>query len=230
MVKVLLIEDDASIARIIKYYLAQEGEYDVRWADSAEKALDVSGAGQDIILLDVMLPKMNGFDCCAQLRRWYKCPILFISCLNDSETIIRALESGGDDYLTKPFDNKVLHAKIEATLRRVRMDSARSVEAGYHCRGFSFDPEQQTLLKNGQTIRLLAMESRLLAYLIAHQGQCFPASELYKAVWEGQAWGDSRTVAVHIYNLRKKLENDIKNPQYIQNLWGKGYCFCPEGY
>lgn len=227
MVKVLLVEDDENIARIIKRYLAQEGGYDVCWAADAQAALNTACGGQDIILLDVMLPGMDGIELCRKLRKWYKCPILFISCLNDSGTIVRALESGGDDYLVKPFDNVILDAKIQATLRRVHMDRARVPETSIF-RDFSFDAEQQVIVKGGETIRLLAMEAHLLSYLIQHAGECFPASELYKNVWGGQAWGDSRTVSVHIYNLRKKIENDPKNPVYIRNIWGKGYCFCAE--
>lgn len=137
---------------------------------------------------------------------------------------MQALESGGDDYLVKPFDNVILHAKIQATLRRVHMDRA-VVPQTCSFRHFSFHAERQEIVKDGKPIRLLAMESHLLAYLIQHTGECFPASELYKAVWGGKAWGDSRTVSVHICTLRRKIENDPKTPVYIRSVWGKGYCF-----
>ena len=224
MIRVLLVEDDENIARIIRGYLAREGGYDVCWAPDSERALDTACGGQDIILLDVMLPGMNGIELCRKLRQWYQCPILFISCLNDSGTIVQALESGGDDYLVKPFDNVILHAKIQATLRRVHMDRA-VVPQTCSFRHFSFHAERQEIVKDSKPIRLLAMESHLLAYLIQHTGECFPASELYKAVWGGKAWGDSRTVSVHICTLRRKIENDPKNPVYIRSVWGKGYCF-----
>lgn len=182
MIRVLLVEDDENIACIIRGYLAREGGYDVCWAPDSERALDTACGGQDIILLDVMLPGMNGIELCRKLRQWYQCPILFISCLNDSGTIVQALESGGDDYLVKPFDNVILHAKIQATLRRVHMDRA-VVPQTCSFRHFSFHAERQEIVKDGKPIRLLAMESHLLAYLIQHTGECFPASELYKAVW-----------------------------------------------
>lgn len=229
MIQVLLVEDDANIARIIKYYLAQEQMYDVRWVSDGAKALDAACAGQDLILLDVMLPSVDGIALCAQLRQWYKCPILFISCLGDSDTIIRALENGGDDYLVKPFDNKVLHAKIQAALRRVRMEHETPVESRCVFADFTFDAARECIHRDGKDIRMLAMEVRLLSFLIQHPNTCFPASEIYRSLWEGQAWGDSRTVTVHIYNLRKKIEANPKNPRYIKNIWGKGYCFDPEG-
>lgn len=229
MIRVMLVEDDINVARILKYYLAQEQEYDVLWVKDAEEALRNSHMRQDIILLDVMLPGMNGIELCVQLRQWYKCPILFISCLSDSDTIIKALESGGDDFLVKPFDNQILHAKIQATLRRVRMDSEKPLMKRYEFRDLVFDAENQTVTQNGQTVRLLEMEARLLAFLIQHTGECFAASELYKNVWGGKPWGDNRTVTVHIYNLRKKIETDPQMPRYIKTLWGKGYCFDPDG-
>lgn len=229
MIRVLLVEDDVNIARVIKYYLAQEGGYDVCWAKDAAEARSSACAGQDIILLDIMLPGVNGIELCAQLRQWYTCPILFISCLSDSDTIISALENGGDDYLIKPFDNKILHAKIQAALRRVRMERQQIQAENCSFADFSFDPQQQTILRGGETIRLLSMEARLLYFLIQHAGECFPASELYRQIWGGQSWGDSRTVTVHIYNLRKKIEDNPKAPRYIKNLWGKGYCFDPAG-
>lgn len=229
MVRVLLVEDDVNIARVIKYYLAQEGGYDVCWAKDAREAQNSACAGQDIILLDIMLPGINGIDLCAQLRQWYTCPILFISCLSDSDTIIRALENGGDDYLIKPFDNKILHAKIQAALRRVRMEHQQIQAENCAFPDFTFDPQQQSILRNGEIVRLLSMEAKLLYFLIQHAGECFPASELYKQIWGGQSWGDSRTVTVHIYNLRKKIEDNPKAPRYIKNIWGKGYCFDPSG-
>lgn len=229
MIRVLLIEDDPNIARVIKYYLAQEECYDVRWVTDAEAALDKACAGQDIILLDVMLPGMDGIELCSRLRQWYHCPILFISCLSDTATIIRALESGGDDYLVKPFDNQVLHAKIQATLRRVRLDRKQEPTDSFRCGDLAFDPEAQTVTRGGETVHLLAMEARLLAFLMQHPDSCFPAAELYRQVWEGQPWGDARTVTVHIYNLRQKIEQDAKHPRYIKNVWGRGYGFDPDG-
>ena len=229
MVRILLIEDDVNIARVIKYYLAQESNYDVCWAKDAQEAMTLACAGQDIILLDIMLPGTNGIDLCRELRQWYKCPILFISCLSDSDTIIRALENGGDDYLIKPFDNKILHAKIQAALRRIRMEHQPQELSRCVFPDFSFDPEQQTIVRRNETLRLLSMEARLLYFLIQHAGECFPAVELYQQIWGGQSWGDSRTVTVHIYNLRKKIEDQPKAPRYIKNIWGKGYCFDPAG-
>ena len=122
MDRVLIVEDDKEIARIIRYYLSQDNLYEVVSAASAEEALFLARDAYDIILLDVGLPDQSGIDLCAQLRQWHDCPILFISCLDDSNTIISALQQGGDDYIVKPFDNEILHARIQANLRRWRND------------------------------------------------------------------------------------------------------------
>ena len=131
MTNVLLVEeDDPEIARIIKYYLGQSESYQVDWVRDAQQAWVAARGGYDVILLDIMLPDMDGISLCGQLREWYHCPILFISCLGDSETIIRALERGGDDYIVKPFDNDVLHARIQANLRRARLEAEAVPEIG----------------------------------------------------------------------------------------------------
>ena len=128
MIRILLVEDDDEIARIIKYYLGQEEIYEIVRGRNADEAITLSRDWFDIILLDVMLPDENGIELCSKLREWHQCPIIFISCLDDSNTIISALEKGGDDYITKPFDNKVLSARIQANLRRVQMERQAQVK------------------------------------------------------------------------------------------------------
>lgn len=228
MTNVLLVEDDKEIARIIKYYLGQSESYRVDWVTDASQAWEAARSGYDVILLDIMLPDGDGVDLCAKLREFYHCPILFISCLGDSETIIRALERGGDDYLVKPFDNKVLHAKIQANLRRARAEAGLG-PGGFSCPRFSLDAQAHVLRKDGREIQLVSMESRLLAFFMQNPGRYFSAPELYRHIWGKESYGDNRTVTVHIYNLRKKLEDDPSDPKFITNTWGKGYCFDPTG-
>ncbi len=230
MTNVLLVEeDDPEIARIIKYYLGQSESYQVDWVRDAQQAWVAARGGYDVILLDIMLPDMDGISLCGQLREWYHCPILFISCLGDSETIIRALERGGDDYIVKPFDNDVLHARIQANLRRARLEAEAVPGSGFSCAYFSLDAQNHILHKDGRNIQLVSMESRLLAFFMQNPHQYFSAAELYKIIWGKQSYGDNRTVTVHIYNLRKKLEDDPPNPRFLKNVWGKGYCFDPNG-
>lgn len=229
MTNVLLVEDDREIARIIKYYLGQSDSYQVDWVTDAERAWTQARNGYDVILLDIMLPGTDGIQLCARLREWYHCPILFISCLGDSETVIRALEQGGDDYIVKPFDNQVLHARIQANLRRFRMERSEPVTGGFACPDFSLDAQKHVLHRGGERIQLVSMESKLLAFFMQNPNQYFTAAELYKTIWGKPSYGDNRTVTVHIYTLRKKLEADPSAPRYLKNTWGRGYTFDPLG-
>jgi len=229
MVRLLLVEDDQTITDIIRYYLEKEECYDIVTAASAGEALAFARDRFDVILLDIMLPDVSGIELCGQLRKWHKCPVLFISCLDNSDTIVRALETGGDDYIVKPFDNKVLHARIQANLRRVMMEKSGDAKNQIECRGFTLDASGHFIQKDGQRIRLMDMEFLVLSFFMRHPNQIFSAGELYKKVWGKPSYGDVRTVTVHIYNLRKKIEADPKEPRYLKSAWGKGYVFDPKG-
>lgn len=229
MDRVLLVEDDKEIARIIRYYLSQDNLYDVVWANTSQQALVLSRDDFDIILLDVCLPDQNGIELCGQLRQWHDCPILFISCLDDSNTIISALQQGGDDYIVKPFDNSILHARIQANLRRFRMDHQAMPINELSCDAFTLDARQHRLVTKEETYDLVPIEFKLLSFLMQHPKQCFKASELYNHIWGKSSLGDDRTVVVHIHNLRKKIEPDLTSFCYIKSVWGKGYTFDPDG-
>lgn len=229
MIQVLLVEDDALIAKVIQYYFQQEKHYLVTWAKTAGEAIASARDDFDVILLDIRLPDVNGIDLCDRLREWHNCPIIFISCLDDSDTIVRALEMGGDDYLTKPFDNKVLVARIEANIRRAHMDSQNNPQNTLTFNEFAIDAATHTLIKQGQQNKLSIMEYRILRFFLQHPNRFYTANELYKLVWGNDSFGDVRTVLVHIHNLRKKIEDDYADPKYLKNIWGKGYIFNPKG-
>ena len=150
MIKVLLVEDDTIVAKIILYYLEEEKLYEVKWAKTGGEALARARESFDVILMDVLLPDVNGIDLCEKLREYHDCPILFLSCLDDSDTIVNALQKGGDDFLAKPFDNKVLSARIQANLRRYaanRKNSEKKEEPELACRGFSLDVNRHTVVR-----------------------------------------------------------------------------------
>lgn len=229
MIRLLLIEDDKTIADIIRYYLTEEEEgYEVVWAKSAGHALAAARDHFDVILLDIMLPDVSGIDLCGQLRKWHKCPIIFISCLDNSETIVRALEMGGDDYIVKPFDNKVLDARIQANLRRASMAQHFDASNTMKCKGFILDATKHEVIKQNNKMQLVSMEFLILSYFMQHPNQTIAAGELYKKVWGKPSYGDVRTVTVHIFNLRRKIEDNPKEPKYIKSVWGKGYLFDPK--
>lgn len=231
MERVLLIEDDTLVSGIIEYYLKQSEIYEVVRSATGGEALALARDHFDVILMDIMLPDANGIQLCQLLRKWHSCPIIFISCLDDSTTIIDALEKGGDDFLTKPFDNAVLHAKIQANLRRWHKSQPDvKTENQLSCKAFILDAQTHQLqMTDGRTERLSDMEYRILSYLMANAGKRYTPKELYRRIWGTDSLGDSRTVLVHIHNIRKKIEADSNTPAYLKMEWGKGYYFDPDG-
>lgn len=225
MVHVLLVEDDVAIAKIIQYYLKQEKRYEVVWAKTAGEAMASGRFRFDIILCDILLPDVNGIDLCVSLRQWHSCPIIFISCLDDSDTIVQALERGGDDFIVKPFDNKVLVARIEANLRRMQRQVQKNRDQSISFQGFTLNVLQHMVIRGDKTYKLSDIEYRILAFFVQNPNRFYTAEEIYQAVWGNDTYGDVRTVVVHIHNLRKKVEEDSSNPRYLKSEWGQGYIF-----
>lgn len=221
---ILLVEDDEFIARVLTYYLEEKG-FRVFCATTAGEALGLARDTYNVILLDIMLPDADGIGLCRQLRQWYDCPIIFFSCLDDSETIIRALDAGGDDFLVKPFDNDVLLARIEANLRRARNGYRDVATRCITCGPFSLNMQERVVRKGSTSLRLPPMEARLLAFLMQHPGEYFSSEQLYRNVWGKDCYGDPRTVLVHIRHLRTKIEDDPNHCRYLTSTWGKGYAF-----
>lgn len=226
MTRVLIVEDDKMIAGVLEYYLKEAEVYEVVCVQTAGEALALAREHFDVMLMDILLPDANGIDLCRHMRKWYTCPIIFISCLDDSDTIIKALEAGGDDFVTKPFNNKVLTARIEANLRRCESTFSSEDHSAVKCGGLTLYADERKVENNGSIVHLSATEFRLLDFLIQHKGKHFTPRELYRRVWDMPSGGDSRTVLVHIHNLRQKIETDPANPCFIVMEWGKGYTFC----
>ena len=230
MTYILLIEDDKAVSDITRFFLESQKSYQVTCARNGAEAMSYARGMFDLILMDIMLPDTNGIDLCKSLRKWHHCPIIFCSALDDSDTMIKALEMGGDDFIAKPFDNKLLLAKIQANLRRVQLDAENQRQTGAPGKllagsGVVLDGELRQVTVDGKVIRLSEMEYRILAYLIQHAGTFLSGEEIYKNLWGKDPMGDTRTVQVHIHNLRKKLEPDPANPVYLESVWGKGYRF-----
>ncbi len=229
MARMLLVEDDEFISRVLAYFLEEKG-HSVACAGTAGEALGLARDEYDVILLDILLPDADGVELCRRLRQWHSCPIIFFSSMDDSETIIRALDAGGDDFLPKPFDNNVLLAHIEANLRRARNEFAEVVPTVMEGGDLRLDVRARQLtqqVREPYQVRLPPMECRLLAFLMEHPGQFFSSEELYRRVWGKDSYGDVRTVLVHIRHLRMKIEEDPNNPTRLRNIWGKGYGFFP---
>lgn len=223
--KVLLVEDDWEICDIIKHFLTREGKYTVEIVHEAQSALEFCKRSSfDIILLDILLPGMDGFNLCAQLRRYIYCPIIFISCLNDDNSIIKALHMGGDDYLTKPFKGQVLLARIEAVIRRIHQGKP-TYEQTIKVRDLLIDEKYHTVCKAGENKYLSPTEFQILMLMIHNPGRVLDMEEIYQSIWHRPSCGDLRTVKVHIYNLRKKIESNPSSPEYIKTVKNIGYVF-----
>ena len=224
MTNVLLIEDDELVAKVIFYYLEQTDEYKIVWAKTGGEAFARARDHFDIILLDILLPDVDGIDLCSRLREWHNCPIIFLSCLDRSDVIVRALEHGGDDFLAKPFDNKVLVARIQANLRRFN-NSFKPAKNSLECKGFALDMSRHVAVKPDGEVKISGTEFRILSFLMQNAGVYFTPKELYLKIWGEKSYGDTRTVIVHIHNIREKIEKCPEKPEYLKLEWGKGYYF-----
>lgn len=227
MSRILIVEDDLELCEILQFYLLQNPDYQVTIAHSGENALALAKVRPfDLVLLDIMLPGMDGLEFCECLRRISYCPVIFISCLNDDETVIRALNMGGDDYLIKPFKAPVLMARIEANLRRSQMvhPSARTLQV----RNLVLNTETHSVYKSGEEILLSPTEYEILFYLFSNRGRFISFDEIYDAIWQRPSFGDMRTLFVHISHLRQKIEDNPQVPYYIRTQLRDGYIFAAE--
>ena len=224
MADILIVEDDPEIAKLTGLYLKSAGQYDVTETHSAEDAMALLQEHRfDCILLDVMLPGMNGIEFCRTVRSRMTCPVIFTSCLDDDETVVRAMNMGGDDYLVKPYSRERLLAFVEANLRRVRVQhNAADV---LRCRDLLLDPVQRMVTKNGKKIDLSPTEYELLYQLMSRPGEYISFEKLYESVWGKADYYAIRPLFTHILNLRKKIEDDARNPKYILTWQRSGYMF-----
>jgi DNA-binding response OmpR family regulator len=173
-----------------------------------------------------MLPDITGIDLCSRLRKDLLCPIVFISCIDDDETIIKALEMGGDDYIVKPFNCSVLLARIEANMRRVRIETKNpSAKNKIVLDAFTIDGSDYTVIKDGNKITLTPIEFRIITYMSTNPNRVITLEELYQNIWNEPSFDDVRTVKVHVSNLRKKVEDNPSNPKHIKTVRKIGYIF-----
>lgn len=234
--KLLLVEDDPEIAGMLKLFLQREG-FQIVSARTGSEALTLAKQEEpQLIILDILLPELDGFEVCRILRQQSNCPILLLSCKSDEEDKVLGLRLGADDYLTKPFSPRELIARINAHLRRIRMlDNNGQVASptvppqakSLVFEGLEINPASHEVLASGKLIALSAKEFHLLYLLAQRPNQVFSMEQLYNLAWGASDHGDSRTVMVHIRNLRKKIEPVPSHPRYILTIRGVGYKFSP---
>lgn len=224
MSRILIIEDDKEISEIERDYLELDGfEADIanNGITGLEKALS---GGYDLVLLDLMLPGMDGFSICKRLREKLDIPILMVTARTQDVDKIRGLGFGADDYIEKPFSPSVLVARVKANLAQYkRLKPEKKPKAVLTVGDLTFDTEAHSASVRGKPLTLTNKEYELLLFLAKHPNQVFGREDLYELIWGLESMGDNITVAVHINRLREKVELDPWHPQMIQTVWGVGY-------
>lgn len=228
--RVLIVEDERQIGDLIHLYLQKEG-LETRLVDTAEKALEeLHRESFDLVVLDINLPGMDGFELLQQLRRESDIPVVIVSARAEDEDLILGLGIGADEFVTKPFSPKVLAARVRAHLRRARNNQSKGAEGRpkevLSFGPFTLDLPGHILERDGRRVPLAPMEYELLKLLVTNPGVSMTPEQIYAAVW-GQEYGDITTVAVHVQRLRKRIETDPTRPQYIETIRGAGYRFNP---
>ncbi|WP_406151321.1 response regulator [Streptomyces sp. NBC_01012] len=219
--RVLVVDDDPTVAEVAGGYLERAG-YDVGLAGDGPMALESFAALRpDLVVLDLMLPGMDGFEVCRRMRARGPVPVIMLTARGDEDDRILGLETGADDYVTKPFSPRELVLRVDAVLRRDRRTGPGS-PATLDGAGISLEPLGRRATRDGRDLALTLREFDLLAFFLSHPGQAFTREELMREVW-GWDFGDLSTVTVHVRRLRGKVETDPARPGLIRTVWGVGY-------
>lgn len=228
--RILAVDDNPEIREIINILLSGEGFAVEEAADGAQALAMLGKQSYDLIILDIMMPGMNGYQTCLEIRKLTNAPILFLSARTKDSDKTLGFSSGGDDYLAKPFSYPELVSRVKALIRRYHVykgkDDAPADEMPdrIHYRNLEIDRLAETVYRDGKVIDLTSTEYAMLLTLVTHPGQVFSAERLYEAVWnEPYYYGANNSIMVHIRNLRRKIEKDPATPTLITTVWGKGY-------
>ena len=224
--KIMIVDDDLNICEIVQAYCEREGFISTYSHSGAEAMKLLALFEPDLIVLDVMLANENGIDWCRKARSYRDVPIVFLSSHEEDEIKISALSDGGDDYVTKPFSPGVLMAKIKAHLRRV---STGRKEQLLELPGLTLDYYSQTVSLGSKSVYLSKKEFSLLSYMAQNANRIVTVDELFQLIWGMESLEDTRTVAVHISNLRRKIEDDPAHPERIVTVRGTGYTLVAKG-
>ncbi len=224
--KILVVDDEQLLVKGMKFNLENEG-YMVETAYDGATAIDMAKAGDfDLIILDLMMPQVDGLTACMRIREFSNVPIIMLTARGEDTDKIIGLESGADDYITKPFNILELKARIRALLRRANAAPQQKAQSTLlSAGGVTLDPEQRVALKDGHVVDLTAKEYDLIELLVKNPRRIYSRENLMDLVWGYTYAGDYRTVDVHIRRLREKLEEDPAAPQHILTKWGIGYYF-----
>ena len=219
--RILAVEDDERIRSAVKLALEDEG-WTVDEAESGEQAIEVfQRSNPDVVLIDIMLPGIDGFELCRTLRRTSDVPVVMVTARNDTHDVVAGLEAGADDYLTKPFAPKELSARIRALLRRIRPGAPGHAHLSFG--DLELIPDEGKVMRDGNEVHLTKTEFRLLCELAESPGKVLSREALLDKVWGYDYFGDGRLVDVHVRRLRTKVEADPANPRHVVTVRGLGY-------
>ncbi|MFR9796800.1 response regulator [Streptomyces sp. MS06] len=219
--RVLVVDDDPTVAEVVSGYLDRAGYVVDRAGDGPAALARAAAHWPDLVVLDLMLPGMDGLEVCRRMRGHGPVPVIMLTARGDEDDRILGLEVGADDYVTKPFSPRELVLRVESVLRRTRPAAAPGV---LRADGIEVDPAARRATRHGADLALTIREFDLLAFLLRHPGRAFGREELMREVW-GWDFGDLSTVTVHVRRLRGKVEDDPARPRLIQTVWGVGYRF-----
>ena len=224
--KVLVVDDEKLIVKGIRFSLLQDG-YEVDCAYDGQEALDMASSGSyDMILLDLMLPKVDGLEVCQRIREYSNVPIIMLTAKGDDMDKIMGLDYGADDYITKPFNILEVKARIKAIMRRVQ-PAEKSVNSVIVSGDVQLDTDSRRFSVAGREINLTGKEFDMMYLLVTNPNKVYSREALLSAIWGEDYPGDARTVDVHIRRLREKIEPNPSEPRYVQTKWGVGYFFKP---
>ena len=227
MFTVLVCDDDAAILESLRIYLSQEGYRVLCARDGLEALEQVQGEEIHCMVLDIMMPRLDGLKTTLKLREKYNFPIILLSAKSEDTDKIAGLGFGADDYVTKPFNPQELAARVRSQLRRYTLlgDVHAEERQGLIVNGrLTYDPDRRELRADGEAVKLTATETKIVDLLMRNPGRIFPAEEIYRRVWDGEAaYACENTVMVHIRRIREKIELNPKEPEYLKVVWGIGY-------
>ena len=224
-INILVVDDEKEIADLVEIYLVSDG-YKVFKANNAKEGLEILDQEEiHLVLLDIMMPGMDGLEMCRKIRETNNIPIIMLSAKSTDLDKILGLGTGADDYVVKPFNPLELTARVKSQLRRYTQlgNAAESGDSIYTVGGLSINDDLKEVTVDGEVVKLTPIEYNILLLLVKNQGKVFSINQIYESIWNEDAIGADNTVAVHIRHIREKIEINPKEPRYLKVVWGVGY-------
>lgn len=226
MAKILVCDDDKEIVEAIEIYLTQDGHQVLEAYDGIEAVEILKKESVDLLIMDIMMPRMDGIRATLKIREKHNIPIIILSAKSEDADKILGLNIGADDYITKPFNPLELVARVKSHLRRYMQlgnTAIKESEAIYTVGGLAINDDLKEVTVDGEPVKLTPIEYNILLLLVKHQGKVFSIDQIYENIWNENAVGVDNTVAVHIRHIREKIEINPKEPRYLKVVWGVGY-------